>query len=280
MHASAALEPATWRARLELGFERRGDATQLTRRRHEGPLRVQKALHPEGPGTCHAVILHPPAGIAGGDDLGVDVALGDAANALITTPGAGKWYRSAGPRARLESRCVLARAAALEWLPQESIIFDGARASFAQSFDLAPDARLIAWEITCFGRVASGERFLSGTIDLATRIRRGGRLIWREQAELPAGDMLFTSPVGLAAYPVTGVMLASGAPVSDDLLSILRALEPPEGLWGISRLPDLLVARCLGHHAELVRAWFVSLWQHLRPALVGLPAVAPRIWNT
>src|SRR5450631_4307954 len=94
------LPASVWPASLDLQFVRRDWSTILSRRRHHGPLRVQKALYPEGPGICHAIILHPPAGIAGGDELDLHVAVGEGAHALLTTPGAAKWYRSSGAAAR------------------------------------------------------------------------------------------------------------------------------------------------------------------------------------
>ena len=123
--------PAGWDARLELAFERGGGRTVLTTRRHVGPLRVQKSLHPEGPDVCQAIVVHPPGGIVGGDSLAIGIDAGVGAHAQLTTPGAAKWYRSAGPVAHAATALRLAAGAIVEWLPQETILFDGARASIA-----------------------------------------------------------------------------------------------------------------------------------------------------
>src|SRR5688572_29619963 len=113
-----------WRAELELRYERRGARSVLASRRHDGPLVVQKPLYPEGDAVCHTLVVHPPAGIAGGDELSLDVRAEDAAHALLTTPGAAKWYRSAGPWAHQQVKLSAGKGACIEWLPQEAILFD------------------------------------------------------------------------------------------------------------------------------------------------------------
>ena len=141
---------APWRAELALGFERREARTVLAERRQDGPLVVQKPLYPEGDEVCHAIVVHPPAGIAGGDELEVAAKAGAGAHALLTTPGAAKWYRSAGPWAR--QKLAFEVAGVLEWLPQETIVFDGALADMGCEVNLDAEACYIGWEILCLGR--------------------------------------------------------------------------------------------------------------------------------
>ncbi|MHB9117612.1 MAG: urease accessory protein UreD [Burkholderiales bacterium] len=272
---------AGWQARLRLGFERRGGDTILGRREHFGPLRVQKPLYPEGGGVCHVVLLHPPSGIAGGDELDIAAKLGEGAHALLTTPGAGKWYRSVGPTAAQRLRFEVGRGGALEWLPQESIVFDGAQASMTARIDLAAEARFIGWEVLCLGRRASGERFESGSIRLDTRVEREGRPLWLERGRLEGGSPLLHSPAGLAAYSVSASLIAAG-PVDAALLAACRDIAPVEAgaQHGITVLPEVMLARYLGHSSEAARAWFAALWQVLRPAVIGCEARTPRIWNT
>jgi len=271
-----------WQARLDLRFARRDEATILAERLHRGPLRVQKALHPEGPGVCHAIVLHPPAGIAGGDELEIAVDVGAAAHALLTTPGAGKWYRSAAPRASQTLDFEVGANARLEWLPQESIVFDGALADMRSRIRLAAGARYLGWEVLCLGRRASNECFANGDLKLGTRIEQEGKLLWLEQGRLSGGSLLLDSPVGLAGFSVCGTLLAAGEAIPPALLGACRSVASHESSarQGLTALPQLLVARYLGHSSEAARAWFAALWQVLRPALLGREAQPPRIWST
>src|SRR6185436_3067379 len=125
-----------WQAALELGFAAEHGATRLARRAHRGPLVVQRPFLPEGPGVCHVYVLHPPGGLVGGDELTLDVDVATGAHALVTTPAASKVYRTNGAAVRQVQRLRVAGGATLEWLPQEAIIYDGARASLETRVEL------------------------------------------------------------------------------------------------------------------------------------------------
>ena len=278
----------TWQARLDLRFARReGEhtGTILAASRHEGPLRIQKALFPEGPELCHAIVLHPPAGICGGDRLRIEVEVGAEAQALLTTPGAGKWYRSPAPRYPLAEQIVdvkVRRGGTAEWLPQESIVFDAAQARMRTSIELEAGARYIGVETLCLGRRASGESFARGHLQLATDIRLAGKLLWRERGRIEGGSALLDSPIGLAGFSVCSTIIAAGVEVDAETLAACRHATPTEAgaQYGVTAMPNLFVGRYLGHSSEAARAWFVELWRALRPAFIGRDMVVPRIWNT
>jgi urease accessory protein len=271
-----------WQAELSLSLARSGERTVLAAARHRGPLRIQKALYPEGPGLCHAIVLHPPAGIAGGDRLAIDVEVGPDAQALLTTPGAGKWYRSAGAPAEQIVTLKIGRGATLEWLPQESIVFAGALARMRTTVELEDGASYLGIETLCLGRRASGETFSRGQIQLATDIRIAGTPLWRERGRLDGGSPLLDSPIGLAGFSVCCTVLAAGTEVDAKTLAACRQATPTEvgAQWGVTAMPRLFVGRYLGHSAEAAREWLLQLWSALRPSLSGREAVMPRIWNT
>jgi urease accessory protein len=268
----------SWKARLALGFSLADGKTILSERSHDGPLVVQKPLYPEGAEVCHAIVVHPPGGIAGGDELHLEVKAGEGASALLTTPGAAKWYRSAGPWASQKMNFKV--DGTLEWLPQETIVFDGALARTDCEVELAADASLIGWDIVCLGRTGSGERYARGSYRGSVRVRRDGRLLWLERGRIDGGGRLMASPAGLDGQPVFGTLFAASPLLDRTILENLRRENPVEGKGAITLLPGILLARYLGGSSEAARGYFTALWRILRPALTGRDAHEPRIWRT
>jgi len=246
---------APWKASLSLGFRRVEQKTILAERRAEGPLVVQKPLYPDGPERCHAIVVHPPGGIAGGDELALDVSVENDANALLTTPGAAKWYRSAGAWAKQRLRFQV--TGSLEWLPRETIVFDGALADVQTQVVLSEGARYVGWEVACLGR------FTRGRLKTETRIMQGTRMLFIEKGEIEGGGRLMRSPVGLGGRSVFGTFVATSA----KKISV-------EGV-AVTHLPGLLIGRYLGDSSEQALRAFTRLWQLVRPG-----AVEPRIWST
>lgn len=279
--ATAATQGQGWRARLSLGYDAVDGTTRLIRRDHQGPLLVQKALYPEGPGVCHSLILHPPSGIVGGDRLEISVDAKAAAHALITMPGATRWYGSLGETAVQALNIEVARDAVVEWLPPETIIFDHAIAKLQSKITLEAGARYTGWEIVCLGRTAAGEKFANGRLQQQTELRLAGELLWDERARLEGDAALLQSPAGLAGAPVYATLLAAGAKIPAELLARCREHNVDGGArYGVSVMDNLLVARYVGASCEQARAYFIALWRELRPLLAGRAAVTPRIWTT
>jgi urease accessory protein len=272
---------APWQARLALEYGLQGRRTVLAGRAHSGPLLVQKPLYPEGDAVCHSIIVHPPGGIAGGDALKLEVRLHEDTAALLTTPGAGKWYRSTGPKASLAQDFDIGCGAVLEWLPQPAIVFNAARAETKTEVRLHEEALYMGWDMTCMGRTASGERFNSGELRQRTEVWQQGRRLWCEYARLAGGDPMLASKAGLAGCSVSATLIAAGRDIENDLLAQCRSVAPEVGEHsGITVLPRVLLARYLGRSSEAAMQYFIALWSLLRPALAGRSAVPPRIWAT
>jgi urease accessory protein len=269
--------PTGWEASLSLRFEHRGSRTVLASRRQRGPLAVQRPFYPEGD-VCHLYLLHPPGGLVGGDRLEVVVDVAPGAAAMITTPGAAKFYRSLGPRAE-QHQTLRVNDASLEWLPQENILFPGTDALLGTRVELTGEARFIGWEIHCLGLPSNQQRLDPGRASLGMEVwREGEPLLWDRLRVQCAEDL--NGPSGLRGHPVIGTLIATGA--DDAALALARAAiqTAPDTHVGITRIQDLLIARALGPATDQVRGQLAAVWAAIRPPLLGRPAHAPRIWAT
>jgi urease accessory protein len=281
-----------WRARLDLRFASRDGVTRLVHNRHDGPLRLIRAL-PIDDGRCQAVIVHPPGGLVGGDRLELDIVLGPGARVLCTTPGAQKWYRAEAAGARARTRISLEAGAALEWLPQPAIVYDAARVDQALDVMLAADARTIGWECLVLGRAAMGESFTQGALRQRLALTVDGVVRWAEHTAAAAGDRLFSSPLGWGGRTVACTVWAAapGEAIDDGLRDIWReALDAAcaAGDGRAARLEaacsrpaqGLLGARLLADDSQTVMRAAQTLWTLARPQVLGASSAPPRIWAT
>lgn len=285
-----------WAGRLELRYRLDGGAT-LAHDRHHGPLRVLQPLYPEGRGICHHVLVHPPGGIVGGDRLELQVEVGEGAHALLTTPGATRFYRSGGPTAHQQVRLALAPGARCEWLPLETIAYPGCIAVNEVQLALGDGAEMLGWDLLALGLPASGAPFASGRYSQC--LQWPGR--WLERATLRAEDhTLLDGPLGLVGRRVMATLWCARAGTlatqeREALTDAARAriaascgqrdgaeAPAPPGLQAgvTSPAPGLVLLRLLADGVEPALALLQAVRADWRRQLWGLPANPPRVWRT
>ena len=276
----------SWLGHLQLDYRRDAEGRTIALDRHEGPLRVLQRLYPEGPGICHHVLVHPPGGIVGGDRLVIDAKLTEGCHALITTPSATRFYRSAGEVAAQSLHASLAAGSRLEWLPLETLVYDAALAENSMNFEIAPGAEMLGWDMLALGLPAAGLPFTRG--HYLQHLQLPGR--WLERGRISASDhQLLNSPLGLAGHSVlASLWFAAGEALPtrrrDALIDAARHCCSSHELRATAGCTSpeagVIVLRLLSDHVEtafnlltLVRAaWRELAW--------GLPANPPRIWRS
>ncbi len=269
-----------WRGIAHLSYAVEAGRCVPTQTYTRAPLRVQRPLYPEGEALCHTVLVHTAGGLVGGDSLAVELAAAPRAQALITTAAASKVYGSAAASSHQQVTITLAPESCVEWLPQETIVFNQAHYSQALRVDLAPGALWVGWEITRFGRSARGETFEQGQWRSRLEVWQGDQPLWLDRQHLVGGSAPLHSPNGLAGHPVIGSFAVVGHDFDGDAVAALRQLWPTDqpGDVGVTRLRSGLLCRYRGPSSQAARRWFVAAWQQLRPLYLGRPAAVSRLW--
>jgi urease accessory protein len=261
---------------LRVRFERRSGSTALADLHQKPPLRM---LFPRVDDPLPlAVCANTAGGLVGGDRSLVEIMAGTDTALTVTAQAAEKVYRSLGPDTTIANRLVARSGAWLEWLPQETILFDRARLRRTMRIDLDGDARVLAGEMLVFGRIARGECVTTGLVRDAWEIRRDGKLLWADALHLD-GDIgaVLASPACFGGARVYATMVYVG-PDSAALLEPLRE-RGLEADGAATCCGSVLIARWLAPDALAVRRGFGKAWSFLRQQARGLPAELPRIWH-
>ena len=274
----------TWIATLALDYTRQAEKT-VARFHHSGPLRVLQSLYPEGQGICHNIIVHPPGGLVGGDLLDMKFTAGPGSHGLITTPGATRFYRSAGEPALQRVRLRLGADARIEWLPLEAICHSGCLAENRLTLELAAGAELIGWDVTALGLPAAGAPFAAGSF--CQHIEMPG--VWLERGRIAASNrLLMDSPLGLAGQRcMASIFFVAGSRLErhrrQQALDVARAVIESNALRATAGAtsPDgqVVVVRVLAPMVEPAMALVRQVWQAWRGHFWQLPCIVPRIWS-
>jgi urease accessory protein len=279
------LHASGWRGQLTLHYRHDGART-VAHDSHVGPLRVLQPLYPEGPAICHHVIVHPPGGVVGGDELLIHARLDEGSHALITTPGATRFYRSDGAVALQRAQVQVAAGARLEWLPMEAIAYSGCRANNQLCMSLAPGAETLGWDVLALGLPAANAPFVDGWF--AQHLELPG--VWLERGRVAASDStLLQSPLGWAGHGVLATLwFAQGTALAtsrrDALLEAARdvvgshVLAPTTGVT--SPQGPLVLLRVLAPQVEPAMQLLAQVRAAWRQLAWGLHAEPPRIWRT
>ena len=274
----------TWHAKLALNYAQGAGKTsvQFT---HDGPLRILKSLYPEGQSICHNVLVHPPGGLVGGDVLDIDVQVAEGAHALVTTPGATRFYKSNGKPALQRTKLKLDAGARLEWLPLEAIAYNACDAINHLEFDLAEGAQLLTWDVTALGLPLAAQPFEQGVFE--QHIEWPERFL--ERGVINAlDDLLLNGDLGLAGQRcIASLIYVSGTPISrqqrEHLLESTHELlqsAAPEVVSGVtSPNENMLILRGVSPVVEPVMMLWKTVWMYWRKELWGISGGAPRIWS-
>lgn len=253
---------------------------------HNGPLRVLQSLYPEGDAVCHNVLVHPPGGIVSGDVLAIDVNVQTGSHALITTPGATRFYRSLGEPGLQTLTTRVAEGARFEWLPLETILYPDTLAENRMRFELAPGAEMMGWDVLALGLPASSQPYDRGRYTQSIELPG----VWLERAQIDGQDTrLLQSPLGWAGHSVLATMwFASGSALANarrqELLDAAREAISSDALRATagcsSPHAEVVVLRALAHRVEPAMHLLTQVWQRWRKLGWSLAGTPPRVWRT
>ncbi len=268
---AAALERARGIARLTVTAE--GGRTLLSENYQSGSAKLRFPRPPSGDPFA-AVLINTAGGITGGDRFSWRIAVGPNASAAVAGQAAERIYRRTAGDAVVETVLGVADGGSLDWLPQETILFDRSSLKRTLTADVAPTARLLAVEPVVLGRTAMGETIRDVTVRDSWRIRRDGRLVFADGLRFD-GDTTLTlagAATGNGARALATVVLV--APEAESAIDRARAaLIESSSEAGVSAWNGMLVARLIAIDGQALRADLIRLIETLR----GRPM--PRVWN-
>ncbi len=279
---SSVSETKNWTGKLDLQYSYQSETTKLSNALVQAPLKIQRAFYPEGKDFCHGIILHTAGGIVGGDRLLQNIQLDTNSQVLLTTAAANKVYRSLGETAQQIIKINLEKNSYLEWLPQETVIFNQAIYQQDLRVELGIDACFCGWEITRLGRTARGEQFLEGDWRSRLEIWQAGQPLWIDRQWLPGNKTIINSANGLNQKAIIATFIWIGQAIAPEIITEARQLGKSlvaEGEIGMTQTQgEGLLCRYRGNSTAEVKQYFETIWGLLRQTYRQRSPVRPRVW--
>ena len=257
-----------------LAFANRDNRNSIVERYASAPVRI---LTPSVQGGIpEAVLANTSGGIAGGDTSHIDILVAQNAQALVTGQAAEKIYRSIDMPASIRTVIKIEDGSTLEYLPQESILFDGAKLNRAVNISLGARSCLLLSEMFVLGRWAMNEDFTRGIFLDRWSIDVAGQPIWREGLRIEGGLSSLSSSLGFANARALATIFYAGANAAE-ILGLARDVIGPMG--GVTIVRGMLVVRMLGNEAGMLKQQLSEIISIIRAAALGRPAEVPRVWR-
>lgn len=273
---------SSWEGILNLEYHRKDNKTQLKSSYARSPFKIQQSFYPENNDVCHTAIIHTAGGMVGGDILSQNIHLGENCHSLITTPAAGKIYKSNGKIVEQNIKIKVENNSCLEFLPQENIIFNGAKYQQNFQIELTENSHFCMWEIDRFGRTARGEKFIEGDWKSSCEVKQDGKLIWVDRQCLLGSEDICTSINGLNNYAISATFYWLGVEVSMELVKQCRELakfQIKEGEAGVTQGINGVICRYRGNSVSEVKRWFLEVWGIMRSSFLQKDKIISRIWQ-
>jgi urease accessory protein len=264
---------------LELGYRADGGTTRIAHLFQSDPCR---ALFPRGEvdDIGQTVLLTTSGGLAGGDRIRMQAHFGPEARQVVTPQAAEKIYRAINAATEIDVALKVEAGAWLEWVPQETILFDGARLRRRFGIDVAAGGGVLAGDILSFGRAAHGESYKGGLLFDRWDVRLDGRLAWADRLRLDAPKRALAHPAGFGAARAYGTILLAGVDAARHLDAVREVLATADSRSAATMVGGVLLVRLLAGSTAELRADYARAWSCLRQVAAGLPPRMPRIWHS
>lgn len=272
----------SWQGKINLIYEYQEGKTKVKSAYHQAPFKIQSSFYPEGNSICHSVILHTAGGIVGGDILTQNIHLFPHSQVFITNPAATKIYRTSEKKAFQEIIIKLENNTYLEYLPQETIIFNECQYQQKLKVELGDNATWLGLEIIRFGRTARGETFTHGQWLNYTEIWHKDKPLWIDRQSLQGESQLFSDINGLAGKPVVGSLILVSTNNHQNVIGEIRELIDSKFghlILGVTTLQQGLLCRYHGDCVSDAKISLTAIWQLLRQKYGLNPLFKPRVWQ-